>query len=253
MALPRETERPPVSTRLRRVLSASFGSEAASRVVEAQEIYGREALTRIVRALPPIERAYASIRFLIMRPKLLSALDLLLPEDGRILDIGCGFGLFSAYFAQTQPQRRIVGVDPDARRVSIATRVCEKLGLRGHRFHAGDARSAELEGTFDAAYILDVMHHIPREDQEPLLERLRDLLAPHGVLILKDITTEPWAGLKFTELLDRVMVGWDEPLAYRHHREWARILVGLGFKVRVVRVPDILPYPHVIIAATKPG
>ena len=57
---------------------------------------------------------------------------------------------------------------------------------------------------------------------------------------------------KFTEYLDRLMVGWNEPLAYRHHYEWADMLRTLGFKVRVVLIPDILPYPHVVIAARKP-
>jgi 2-polyprenyl-3-methyl-5-hydroxy-6-metoxy-1,4-benzoquinol methylase len=108
-----------------------------------------------------------------------------------------------------------------------------------------------VKGPFDAAYVLDVMHHIPEDDQRALLVRLRDLLAPRGTLIIKDITTEPAFGLRFTELLDRVMVGWDEPLAYRHHRDWAQMLTELGFRVRMVRVPDVLPYPHVVIAATK--
>ena len=31
------------------------------------------------------------------------------------------------------------------------------------------------------------------------------------------------------------------------------MLAGLGFKVRMVRVPDVLPYPHVVIAAIKTG
>ena len=186
-----------------------------------------------------------------MRPKLLSVMDLLLPDEGRILDIGCGFGLFSAYFGQTQPGRQIIGVDPNAKRIAMAERVCEQIGLTGNRFIAGDARELELEGGFAGAYVLDVMHHIPKEDQLPLLERLRDLLAPRGVLVVKDITTEPRFGLEFTRLLDRVMVGWEEPLAYRHHREWGEMLTSLGFHVRMVRVPDVLPYPHVVIAATK--
>jgi hypothetical protein len=29
------------------------------------------------------------------------------------------------------------------------------------------------------------------------------------------------------------------------------MLTELGFSVRMVRVPDVLPYPHVVIAATK--
>jgi SAM-dependent methyltransferase len=218
---------------------------------EAPEVYGRAAIDRIARSLPVFERAYANIRFSILRPKLLSVMDLLLPDEGRILDIGCGFGLFAAYFGQTQPARRIVGVDPNERRIAMAQRVCDTIGLKGNTFFAGDAREVELEGTFAGAYVLDVMHHIPESDQLPLLERLRDVLAPRGVLVIKDITTEPAFGLEFTRLLDRVMVGWNEPLRYRHHREWGEMLSSLGFRVRMVRVPDVLPYPHVVIAATK--
>lgn len=216
-------------------------------------MFGARAMRQIVRALPPIESAYATIRFMIMRSKLLSVMDLLLPSEGRILDVGCGFGLFSAYFAQTQPRRQITGIDTNARRIDTAHSVMAKLGYTGHEFLVGDVRSVRsvTDSRFDAIYVLDVMHHVPREDQEPLLVCLYDLLEPGGVLVLKDITTEPRIGLKFTELLDRVMVGWNEPLAYRHHHEWGEILAGLGMRTRAVRVPDILPYPHVVIAAWK--
>jgi len=237
----------PVSQRLFRVITGRPKS------FEAHEVYGRAAIGKIARALPPLERVYANIRFSILRPKLLSVMDLLLPDEGCILDIGCGFGLFAAYFGQTQPGRRIVGVDPNARRIEMARRVCESVGLEGHEFMTGDARDVALEGPFAGAYVLDVMHHVPREDQLPLLARLVDLLAPRGVLVVKDITTASPFGLKFTELLDRAMVGWNEPLAYRHHREWGEMLTSLGLHVRMVRVPDVLPYPHVVIAATKPG
>lgn len=248
MSSPSESERPPVSVRLRRILSRERTAP-----IEAQEVWGRNALKRIVRALPPLERAYATIRFSIMRPKIVSVLDLLLPDEGRILDIGCGFGLFAAYFAQTQRARRIVGVDLDSRRTKMATQVFAKLGLEGHDFSAGDAHSEAVVGPFDAAYVLDVMHHVPKDQQLDLLKRIHALLAPGGVFLMKDITTEPWVGLKFTEVLDRVMVGMDEPLCYRHHAEWGAMLRDLGFRVRIVRVPDILPYPHVVIAATKQG
>jgi SAM-dependent methyltransferase len=240
-------EREPVSTRFMRAISRGIGER---RSFHAPEVYGRAAIGRIARELPLVERAYANVRFSILRPKLLSVMDLLLPDEGRILDIGCGFGLFAAYFGQTQPARRIVGVDPNARRIAMAKRVCAGLGLE-NEFVAGDARSVGIEGRFAGAYVLDVMHHIPADDQLPMLERLRELLAPRGVLVLKDITTEPHLHLKFTELMDRAMVGWNEPLAYRHHREWGEMLTGLGFHVRMVRVPDVLPYPHVVIAATK--
>jgi 2-polyprenyl-3-methyl-5-hydroxy-6-metoxy-1,4-benzoquinol methylase len=179
-------------------------------------------------------------------------MDLLLPAEGRLLDIGCGFGLWTAYFAQMAPARRILGIDRSARRIQVARDVARALSLDAE-FLASDVRDAPLEGSFDGAYVLDVLHHIPHDDQCAVLERLRAKLRPGGVLVIKDITTEPYHELKFTELLDRMMVGPDEPLAYRHHEEWRALLEELGFSVRVVRVPDVLPYPHVVLSATRIG
>jgi 2-polyprenyl-3-methyl-5-hydroxy-6-metoxy-1,4-benzoquinol methylase len=242
-------------TRILRAVSADSTRAAAPATFDAVEVFGHDAIARIARALPLVERAYANVRFSILRPKLLSVMDLLLPDEGRILDVGCGFGLFASYFGQMQPRRRIVGVDPNARRIALAAHVAKAVGLVGPnapRFHVGDVRDAELVGPFHGIYVLDVMHHIPATDQRPVLERLANLLVPGGVLVIKDITTEPRYQLLFTTLLDRLMVGLDEPLEYRHHRDWGELLASLGFKVRMVRVPDVLPYPHVVIAATRP-
>jgi 2-polyprenyl-3-methyl-5-hydroxy-6-metoxy-1,4-benzoquinol methylase len=224
------------------------------RAFDAPEVFGHDAIARIAHALPPLERVYALVRFSILRPKLLSVMDLLLPDEGDILDVGCGFGLFASYFGQMQPGRRIVGVDPNARRIELARRVATAVGLEGPcapRFFVGDVRDAALTGPFRGIYVLDVMHHIPEADQVAVFRRFRDLLVPGGVLIIKDITTEPHYQLLFTKLLDRLMVGMEEPLAYRHHRDWGELLASIGFKVRMVRVPDVLPYPHVVIAATR--
>ena len=205
-----------------------------------------------MRALPPVERAYSLVRFSILRPKLLSVMDLLLTDEGRILDVGCGFGLFAAYFGQTHPRRRIVGVDPSVRRIALARDVASSLGLREHTFIAGDVRDVPLEGPFDAVYVLDVMHHLPRDAPARRCSSASARCSSRaGCSLMKDITTEPRFGLYFTEALDRLMVGWREPLAYRHHREWGEMLTAIGFKVRMVRVPDVLPYPHVVIAARK--
>src|SRR5580698_3174471 len=142
------------SLRARPAMRAPASDVSAS--FEAPEVYGREAIARIVRALPPLERAYSLVRFSILRPKLLSVMDLLLREEGRILDVGCGFGLFAAYFGQTQPRRQIVGVDPNGRRIQLARRVASSLGLERHAFHVGDVRTVDVRGPFDAAYVLDV-------------------------------------------------------------------------------------------------
>ena len=119
------------------------------------------------------------------------------------------------------------------------------------RVYAEDVRQTAARGPFRAVYLLDVLHHIPSADQVDVVRQLTDMLEEGGTLVIKDITTKPWFGLKFTEILDRAMVGMKKELTYRHHNRWNDLLRDLGYQVRVVRVPDVLPYPHVIIAATK--
>ncbi len=207
-------------------------------------------LARIAGALPPVERAYALARFGVLRPRLLSVMDELLPSEGPLLDLGCGFGLWSAYFGATRPGRSVHGVDLSARRIALASRVAARLEVRA-TFEVGDARDAPLGDGYAGAYMLDVLHHVPADAHRPLLERVARALRPGGALVVKDITTSPRAGLWFTRALDRAMVGLDAPLAYRHHDEWARMLDGLGLSPRVVRVPDLLPFPHVVLVAHR--
>jgi ubiquinone/menaquinone biosynthesis C-methylase UbiE len=224
----------------------------AAGAVEAEPWESRTAILRIAAALPPLERAYAFVRFGIIRTKFLALMNLALPDRGRLLDVGCGFGLFSVYFALVSPGRVIHGVDPNPRRVAQARRLAAELGVADRvRYEVGTAEALPLREPYDAIYMLDVLHHVPTDAQVPLLHRLRRLVAPGGTLLIKEVTTDAPFQLAFTELLDRVMVGGDEPLGYRHHREWGALLQRLGFAVRTVRVPDILPYPHVVMVARR--
>jgi 2-polyprenyl-3-methyl-5-hydroxy-6-metoxy-1,4-benzoquinol methylase len=211
-----------------------------------------EAVLRIAAALPPVERAYALVRFGIFRTKFLALMNLALPGEGRLLDVGCGFGLFSVYFALMSPGRRIRGIDPDARRVAMARKVAAALGVADRvEYEVGTAERLPRETPYQGVYMLDVLHHLDRDAQVPLLHRLRRLVAPGGTLLIKDVTTDSPLRLGFTWLLDRAMVGWRQPLSYRHHGEWSRLLARLGFQVRAVRVPDLLPYPHVVLLGQR--
>ncbi|MCC6645063.1 MAG: methyltransferase domain-containing protein [Polyangiaceae bacterium] len=208
-------------------------------------------LARVAGALPPVERAYARARFLALRPQLLGVMDELLPTEGPLLDLGCGFGLWSAYFGAMRPGRRLHGVDLSPRRIELAGRVAAALGVRA-TFAVGDARTVALGEGYVGAYMLDVLHPLPRDAQRPLLERVVAALRPGGVLVVKEITTEPRAGLWFTRALDRAMVGLDAPLAYRHHDEWRALLGELGLRAEITRVRDVLPFPHVVLTSRVP-
>ena len=63
-----------------------------------------DTIRSIVRAYDdPVVRAYCWARFLVLRQRFLEEIGQYLPPSGPVLDIGCGFGLFSLYYAATGP------------------------------------------------------------------------------------------------------------------------------------------------------
>ena len=44
-----------------------------------------------------------------------------LPDAGRVLEVGCGHGLFSRYLAERSPGLHVHGVDIDADKIAVAT------------------------------------------------------------------------------------------------------------------------------------
>jgi len=75
-----------------------------------------------------IIRSYVWARFVIIHIDILEMLDRLVPKRGRILDMGCGFGLFSLFLAMRSPERSIHGVDLSAKRIA-ASRGIQDLGI----------------------------------------------------------------------------------------------------------------------------
>jgi len=206
----------------------------------------RGPIQKIVRSYDDrIVRAYCQIRFGILRQRFLDEIGDRLPCQGRILDIGCGFGLFSLYLAAIEPGREIHGLDVDDRRIAVATRAAERLGLGNVRYECCDVRDLARLSGYDAAYMLDIVHHLPAAEVPEVLTRLRALLPDGGRLVVKDIDTRPAAKVWFTWVLDKLMTP-RAPVHYWPTAELAALLEGVGFRVRHRRLPDILPYPHVL-------
>ena len=192
-----------------------------------------------------ITRAYSRVRFVILRQSFLEEVGQYLPKEGRVLDIGCGFGLFSLYFATTRPDLAILGIDQDGQRIALARESADKLGLENVDYRVADARTLPPDGSYDAIYMLDLLHHLPRDDVPGFLAEVRSRLREGGVLIVKDVEDRPAWKRWFTLVLDRLMVGW-EPIHYWPASEMTRMLEELGFEVRKHRLKDFLPYPHVL-------
>lgn len=210
---------------------------------------GRLAVQRVISAYhDPIVRGYSWGRFKIFRQRFLDEIGQYLPERGRALDIGCGFGLFALYYAQIHPELEVHGFDLSARRVAMARRAAREIGADNASFHVQNATDLRAHERFDAIYMLDVIHHVPPHAVEPLLREVRASLAPGGILLVKELDTTPaWQRL-FAHALDLAMSP-SSPPRYWSTAELGELLARLGFEVKRHAMVDILPYPHVLYVA----
>ncbi|MEW5721195.1 MAG: class I SAM-dependent methyltransferase [Chloroflexota bacterium] len=212
----------------------------------------RKLRAEIIAAYSGIIRAYAFLRFKIIHLRFLEEIEQYLPNAGTILDLGCGFGLFSLYMAACKPNARVVGLDINAQRLQIARDAAEKLGIRNASFVQQDLRAWRPDQHIAGAYALDIFHHLPVENGNRLLNDLFARLEPGGRFLLKDIDTQPRAMLWFTYLLDALMSPRDD-FHYRSAGAWQRQLAASGFApIFIHDLWDILPYSHILLICDKP-
>jgi ubiquinone/menaquinone biosynthesis C-methylase UbiE len=210
----------------------------------------RARVRKIIRAYDdPVIRLYCWGRFGIMRQRFLDEIGQYLPRSGDVLDIGCGFGLFSLYYAAAAPDRIMRGLDVNARRIAVARRAAARLGIENVTYTVGDARDFKADGEVAAAYMLDIVHHVPPQTVPPLLRQLRRALAPGGRLLVKDVDTRPAPKRWFTWMLDKAMAP-TAPVRYWSAEELTTLLEATGFDVYRHVMVDVLPYPHILYICT---
>lgn len=197
-----------------------------------------------------IVRGYCWGRFGILRQRFLDEIGQYLPARGRVLDIGCGFGLFSLYYATVRPDLTLHGLDRNPRRIEMARAAAARLGLANARYEVGDARDFRGGEMFDAAYMLDIVHHVPPEAVRPLLEQLAKVLPAGGRLVIKDVDSRPAYKRWFTHALDRVMDP-RSPVRYWSGDELQPLIEEVGFRVYRHLMVDFLPYPHVLYVGER--
>jgi SAM-dependent methyltransferase len=211
----------------------------------------REAIARVVKSYDDwVIRAYSRARFVILRQRFLDEIGQYLPGSGDVLDLGCGFGLFSLYYAQILPGLRLHGVDLDARRIALARVAARRLGLANVDYTVGDARAFRASRPYAGAYMLDIVHHVEPAAVRPLLAELHAALGPDGCLVVKDVDRRPTYKRWFTHALD-LIVSPGSPPHYWAAEALQAALEETGFRVHRHAMVDFLPYPHVLFVCRK--
>ena len=196
----------------------------------------------------------------------------LLMGRARILDIGCGQGLLTSWLLAAQasaahgewpavwpaaPQASLVrGIELMARDVTRAERALIQAVNAGQaEFVQADMCSSDF-GQTDAVVILDVLHYVPFAAQDDVLQRVRQSLAPGGVLLLRvgdaaaglPFAISNWVDHAVTRLRGhRLGTLYCRPLA-----AWKTALQKLGFVVEALAMSQGTPFANVLLVARLP-
>jgi 2-polyprenyl-3-methyl-5-hydroxy-6-metoxy-1,4-benzoquinol methylase len=192
----------------------------------------------------------------------------LIPDNARILDIGCGQGLLASWLlsaralydkgnwpAQWPPAptpRTLHGIELMPRDVQRARHALAAPSSAA-TFTIGDMCTTDF-GTVDVVVILDVLHYVNIAAQDDVLQRVRHALAPGGRLLLR--VGDANAGLPF-----KVSVWVDHLVTFvRGHRnarlycrplaDWRVALEKLGFSVTTLAMNKGTPFANVLLVAT---
>jgi SAM-dependent methyltransferase len=145
----------------------------------------------------------------------------IVPQDGCVLDMGCGYG----EFINNVTARRRIGLDMwDGIREHLAPGVEPVIGS------VTDLSGIE-DGSVDFAFASNLFEHIPQADFVRVLEQLRDKLSERGTLTL----LQPNYRYASREYFDDYT-----HVAVYSHISLADVLAANGYEVLEVR-PRFLP------------
>jgi 2-polyprenyl-3-methyl-5-hydroxy-6-metoxy-1,4-benzoquinol methylase len=181
------------------------------------------------------------------------------PRSGRVLEVGCGHGLFSCYLALQSAERDVHGVDLDAAKIVEARRAAQVAGAAGARVSFAAAPSGAVPpGPWAAITIVDVLYLLPPEEQRRLLAECAVQLAPGGVLVVKEMGLAPrwkfrWNLMQETLSVRVLRITEGRDLAFLSPDELGNAMGEAGLQVTSRRVDRGRPHPHHLVVGSAPA
>lgn len=157
--------------------------------------------------------------------------DRLIPRQGVIADIGCGYGQMSFMLGLLSPERKLLAFDYDGDKIALAAHsfLCKRVNVH---FECADMRTMTFPQA-DVFVFSDCLHYVNSERQRQILTRAVDHLNEGGKLIVCDVDAshqvaraqveknEKWSTriLKFNKAVEPlafVDAAWMQAFAVQH-------------------------------------
>jgi 2-polyprenyl-3-methyl-5-hydroxy-6-metoxy-1,4-benzoquinol methylase len=111
-------------------------------------------------------------------------------EGAKVADIGCGYGISTAFMAKAYPNSSFVGVDNHAPSIEMARKRATEQGLAHEdrlRFITAQAESFPRCGGYDLVTFFDCFHDMG--NPFAVARHVKDVLKPNGTLMLVEMAS----------------------------------------------------------------
>lgn len=200
------------------------------------------------RALGPVERPISSAyRAMFLDVAALGREMCSVPFGPRVLEIGVGDGLVAAQLVARRPDVEVLGIDlidapgtlydADSSRVEFRTQTTADLVALGG-------------AAFDAVVLSDVLHHVPPAQRTALLSDVSDLLAPDGVLLIKETVVVRSPGYWMGRFSDR-WISADREVSFLTERDLRSLVEQSVDRLELVRRATIRPWSTNVLLAWR--
>ncbi|MBL8678611.1 MAG: class I SAM-dependent methyltransferase [Myxococcales bacterium] len=173
-------------------------------------------------AWAPFRYVLTKVHFPMYKSQMARSIAALLPEHGRVLDVGCDTGAVAKAIMAHKPGLEIVGVDiPSQRPAEI-----ERFTYDGKKLPFDD-------GSFDVVMANDVLHHLPSRAAIHELVREMRRVSRRDLLIKEQTHYDPltWTVISFNDWITNAPYGIRCTYQFQTKAQWKELFAALELDI----------------------